>query len=49
MNVQSPDKIGHDMFLYPHLILYEGTKDERGLSAGALALYIHAWHNQVIR
>ena len=45
------DRIGpgeHEMFLYRHLILYQGTTDERGLSARALALYIHAWHNQVI-
>ena len=39
------------MSLICHFLIvffYEGTEDERGLSAGAMALYIHAWHNKVI-
>ena len=30
------------------IFYFEGSEDERGLSAGAMALCIHAWHNKVI-
>ena len=29
-------------------ILLQGTKDERSLFVGAVALCLHAWHNQVV-